>query len=518
MTKEDSAGSHLKTIVKGAGIFIVGTIISRVLTYITRIFIARYFGSEDYGLFNLGLSIIGFSLVFCLVGLPLGVRRYIAYHYTKGENSIVKGVIILSLLISGGISVVVSGLIFLLSDEISESVFHYPAFGYALKIFAISIPFAALNQILISVFIGFKKLKYMVYTDRILSNFFKLIFILIFGLLGYGIVGLAMGNTLGLLLTFFVALYFLEKKVFSLKTNIKPIFLKKELIFFSIPLMLSSLMNSILARVDTLMLGYFRSAREVGIYNAAIPTSQLLYMVTSSLGMLLIPVLTELYAKNQKDSLKTVYKTVVKWAVYLNLPIFLIISIFSKQVLNIMFGSEYMSGYLALSILSIGFFVNTISFGADSLLAMAKKTPAIFMASFIASTLNIILNFSLIPFYGIVGAAIATSSSYLAYSTVLIIYSWYKIGISPFSIPMLKSIPIGFLALSTVYGLAKLLFLSFNIYILVVLLILFILLYIVLLLFLCGLQREDIIILKAIEKKIGFKNKRIRMFVKRFMK
>ena len=99
-----------------------------------RIFIARFFGSEDYGLFNLGISIVGFSLVFCLIGLSIGVRRYIAYHYAKGEKSIVKGVIILSLLVSGGISLLISGFIFILSDSIAEEVFHYPTFGYALKI------------------------------------------------------------------------------------------------------------------------------------------------------------------------------------------------------------------------------------------------------------------------------------------------------------------------------------------------------------------------------------------------
>ena len=99
-------------------------------------------------------------------------------------------------------------------------------------IFAISIPFAALNQILISIFIGFKKLEYMVYTDRILSNFFKLTFIIIFGLLGFGIIGLAMGNTLGVFFTFLISIYFLEKRVFSIRNAIKPIFLKRKLYFF----------------------------------------------------------------------------------------------------------------------------------------------------------------------------------------------------------------------------------------------------------------------------------------------
>ncbi len=217
MREEIHTGSHLKIILKGAGIFILGTLISRILTYITRIFIARYFGSESYGLFNLGLAIVGFSIVFCLIGLPLGVQRYIAYYSARGENGIVKGILIFSLIVSGGISIIISGLIFILSDVIAKSAFNSPDFGFALKIFAISIPFAALSQILFSAFIGFKKLKYMVYTERIASNLFKLIFIILFGIFGYGIVGLALGNTLGLLVTFLLALYFLENKVFSLK-------------------------------------------------------------------------------------------------------------------------------------------------------------------------------------------------------------------------------------------------------------------------------------------------------------
>ncbi len=129
----------------------------------------------------------------------------------------------------------------------------------------------------------------MVYTDRILSNFFKLTFIIIFGLLGFGIIGLAMGNTLGVFFTFLISIYFLEKRVFSIRNAIKPIFLKKEIIFFSAPLMLSSLMHSILARVDTLMIGYFRTASEVGVYNAAIPTSQLLYYGDELLGHVISP-------------------------------------------------------------------------------------------------------------------------------------------------------------------------------------------------------------------------------------
>ena len=50
--------SSLKKIVRGAGIVFLGLIASKTISYFYRIFIARYFGPEDYGLFSIALSII----------------------------------------------------------------------------------------------------------------------------------------------------------------------------------------------------------------------------------------------------------------------------------------------------------------------------------------------------------------------------------------------------------------------------------------------------------------------------
>ncbi|GBE18160.1 stage V sporulation protein B [archaeon BMS3Abin16] len=510
--------TSLKTVVKGAGIFFIGAVLSRFITYFTRIFIARYFGPADYGLFSLGLAIIGFAGAFAVLGLPAGVTRYISYYRSKKEEAQVKGVLIFSLFAVALVSCIFGGALFLVSPQIAIIVFHKPELTNVFRIFAISVPFAALSSVLTSSFEGFQDIKYRVYTERIILNVLKLVSIVFFGVLGYGVLGIVWGYTLATVLTFFIALYFLESRVFSLRTKIKPIYIKREMLVFSLPLMLAGFMSTIMTRIDTVMLGYFRSAVEVGIYNAAVPTAQILNIATSSMAVLFLPVITELYARGQKEPLEVVYKTVTKWTFYLNLPVLLIMVFFSPQVMNLMFGPEYIAGYLALSILATGLFTGTLSFAPYYLLTMSKNTRTIFFISIVATLINVVLNWVLIPVYGLVGAAMATAATYLVNLVLLLAYSWHIMRISPFSTGLMKSIPAGLLSMAAVYLVGGLIFKSFGGYLLFLLFLLFMILYVVLILLFSGLQREDIEILKAIEKKTGLRSEPIRNVIKKFIK
>lgn len=69
----------------------------------------------------------------------------------------------------------------------------------------------------------------------------------------------------------FLAFYFLEKKVFPLlKSDIKAVSMKKELFLFSFPLVFSGIAGMITTWTDTLMLGYFCTASDVGISDTAL--------------------------------------------------------------------------------------------------------------------------------------------------------------------------------------------------------------------------------------------------------
>jgi O-antigen/teichoic acid export membrane protein len=516
---QDKEGiTSLKMVVKGAGIFFIGAVLSRFITYFTRIFIARYFGPEDYGLFSLGLAVIGFAGAFAVLGLPTGVTRYVSYYRSKKEEAQVKGVLVFSLFVVALVSCIFGGVLFLVSPQIASIVFHNPELTKVFMVFAISVPFTALSSILTSSFEGFQDIKYRVYTERIILNVLKLVFIVFLGVLGYGVLGIAFAYTLATVLTFFIALYFLETKIFSLRSKIPAIYIKKEMLVFSLPLMLAGFMKTIMTRIDTVMLGYYRTAGEVGVYNAAVPTAQILVIATSSMAVLFLPVITELYVKGQKELLEVVYKTVTKWAFYLNLPVFLIMVFFSRQVMALMFGLEYISGSLALSILAVGFFTVSMSFTPYYLLIMSKKTRSIFIISLFATLINVVLNWTLIPIYGLEGAAMATAVTYFMNSILLFGYSYHIMQISPFSTALMKSIPAGLLSMAPIYLIGRVILPSLGGYLLLLFFILFFGLYTVLVLLLSGIQPEDVEILKAFEDKTGIRSEAIRNIIKKFVR
>ena len=59
--------SHLKVIAKTSLIVFVGLLVSKILTYLYRIIIARYFGPEIYGLFSLALTIVSLFIIIAFV-------------------------------------------------------------------------------------------------------------------------------------------------------------------------------------------------------------------------------------------------------------------------------------------------------------------------------------------------------------------------------------------------------------------------------------------------------------------
>ena len=92
-----------------------------------------------------------------------------------------------------------------------------------------------------------------------------------------------MGLGLAIIVMPFIAFYFLEKKVFPVfKMKVKVILEDKELFAFSFPMLFACIAGLVMGWTDTLMLGYFASSADVGIYNAALPTAQLIRSIPAA--------------------------------------------------------------------------------------------------------------------------------------------------------------------------------------------------------------------------------------------
>jgi O-antigen/teichoic acid export membrane protein len=375
-------------------------------------------------------------------------------------------------------------------------------------------------QILIFGFRGFKEVKYQVYTERIFLNAAKLITVVIFGLLGFGAIGLALSYTLSNIVSFIFAAYLFQKKVFPfVSSTFKAINTTKELITYSLPMLFSGFLGGfVITNIDTAMIGFFKNSFEVGIYNAALPTARLTGIVFAPLTVIFLPLISELYSNNKIRDLESVYKITFKWIFFFLSPLLLILLFYPHTIINFLFGKNYSSGSNALFFLSLGVTVRGLSSIHSSVLAMLKKTKIIFYITTLAASLNILLNWFLIQRIGITGAAIASFITFSFQYLLCFYFSYRFTKLIPFSRNLLKVLLASLTSFVIFYLISKLLLNFTKTKLIFFLLPGYLGLYLIFILIFKTLEEEDREILRIIEKRTGLKNRTLRNIIIKFVR
>ena len=508
----------LQKIAKGTGIIFIGTIIGMLLGFVGRIILVRYITQTEYGIYCLALVIISIFVTISTLGLQEGSTRYIAYFRGKKEEGKVRGVISSSIKIAIIASISLAVISFFISDFISISIFHTPALSTPIKIFSIAIPFTVLINVFIAIFRGFDRVDAKVYFNDILRPVLYLLFLIAVVLFGLSFLGVVYACVLSIAVTCVVfVIYMVKKSPLSLRSgNSVTNPMTKELLFFSVPLLAVSMLMMVMSWTDTLMLGYFKTPDVVGLYNAALPLANLLTVVIVSVGFLYIPIISQVYGKNQMEELKRSYAISTKWCFIGTLPIFFVLFLFPDVVLNLLFGSRYIGAAVALQILAFGFIFNSY-FGTNyhTLIAIGKS-KFIMYCHLASSVTNISLNLLLIPSFGIKGAAIASGVSFAGVTILETIKLHRSSGLHPFTKNYLKITVLSILTILGFYVILKAL--PFISYLTILIFFpLFLIIYGSLIIFTKSFDKEDIEILLEIEKKSNINLALIKKILKRFM-
>ncbi|MFH1593034.1 MAG: flippase [Candidatus Woesearchaeota archaeon] len=488
--------AYLEKIAKSAVLVFLGTLFGRLFGYLYVALVARL-GSVEYGLLSLGFAIVSFLIALSLFGLEGGIVRFVSFYRGKNDKQRIKGTITSSLKIVFPVSIALSLLVFILANWISVSLFHNPELAKILRIFSIIIPLMAVRNIFLSTFKAFQKSSY----DIGLREFgekgirFLLTFVVLF--LGFGVIGIAFVWIISVFITALLSFYLLQKVFPLIKSNIKAISHKKELLSYSLPLLFGGFLSTTLAWADIMLLGFFKDASTVGVYNVALPTAALIFVAPTAITYLFMPIITELFAKERIDEVKKMYKRVSKWVFFVNFPIFLLVFLFSKQILRVMFGQEYITAGVALSILSVGYLIYSLAYPSTYVIEMAKKTKLILLSTLFFTLFNVVFNVLLIPRYGILGAGIATSVSFVFGFILRVIFAYRILRVQPFLLNYLKAIVAGIGAVACVLFIVSYLRpLSF--FFLVASFVLFLGIYWLLLILIGGLDIEDKSLIRGI--------------------
>ena len=181
-----------------------------------------------------------------------------------------------------------------------------------------------------------------------------------------------------------------------------------ESLSFSLPLIPHLIMASGLVVADRFILAHYHDLSEVGIYSLAYSFGMVMYLVTQSLSQAWLPMFYELAGQGRRKVLGDVCS---------GLAIFLVALaclgiLFSPLFVHIALDDRYRAAARIVPLVIMGYLFHALFSLFDLSILNAKRTASVFAISLVALIANLALNLSMVPRWGMYGAAWATTIAY----------------------------------------------------------------------------------------------------------
>ena len=362
--------------------------------------LTKTLGVHDYGIWIQIVVTISLIAPFATLMLPGAMVRFLAGE--KNKKEIQEGFFSTSVLVFF-ISMSFSILLIILSEPFAENLL---GDGKDLiKIVALIIPIWSLNLVFLDFFRTFQQIKtYAVFT--ILEAYGDVALIAYFVLSGYGIFGAVLS-----LLIVRAFLFLIMGCLIIIQIGVKlPNFSRlTDYISFSLPILPSALSAWVVSSSDRYVIGFFMGAVFVGFYSPGYAVGSIINMYIGPLAFILFPVLSKMYDEKKYEDVKIYLRYSLKYFLMLAIPSAFGLSLLSKPILMILSTPEIASqGYLITPFVA----VSALLYGAyvifTQIINLVKKTKITGAIWMIAAVLNLGLNIVVVPYIGILGAAITT--------------------------------------------------------------------------------------------------------------
>jgi O-antigen/teichoic acid export membrane protein len=221
--------------------------------------------------------------------------------------------------------------------------------------------------------------------------------------LGYEAAGLAAGAVVGLIIAALIEIRFLD--LHFKRFTIEHI---KKLSTFSFWIFLTSGGMLVFTQADTILIGYFMSNSDVGIYRIVFQFTSIATLTTYALRNTLWPRISRWGKLENTCLIEASLSRAISYSLVLAIPVFTGGILLGDKLLFFFYGEEFIAGYAALVVLLAVQIVNVFQYFFTMYLDALDRPKQSFKVTVVGVIANIILNILLIPLIGIFGAAVAT--------------------------------------------------------------------------------------------------------------
>jgi O-antigen/teichoic acid export membrane protein len=399
------------SLVKDTGIYTITSIINAAIPFLLLPILTRYLTPEDYGITSMFTLLI--TLVSPFIGLSINgaiSRQY----YNKEEIDIWKYVFNCFVILI--VSTFFVCVIFLSSSAIISNLSSFPSDFLWLVIVYSFCQFV--TSIILSLWqVEKKALFYGLFLNSktLLTVLLSIIFVV--GL-DFGWEGSVYGQTIAsLIYAIFAFILLLKNKWISFSINMKYI---KNALTFGVPLIPHALSGSIISMTDRLFITNMVGLAATGIYTVGYQVGSIINILAFSFNNAYIPWLYERLKKNETN---TKIK-IVKFTYLYFISIFflaIILGVIAPYVLQIFLGKTFRGSSIYVIWVALGYAFNGMYLMVVNYIFYAQKTKFLALVTFITAIFNVILNFIFIRKNGAIGAAQATTLTFL----IKFLFVWF---------------------------------------------------------------------------------------------
>jgi O-antigen/teichoic acid export membrane protein len=436
-----SGNAAVKRVVNGGSVAFAIYVAAAGMAYCSQLAIARLVGVDSFGVYAYVTATMVVLAYFAALGFDVALLRFVPAYETQHRWDLLGGVINYALRRAGAVGIVVAviGIVVtaIRGSEMSSEVRDAFFVGFAL------VPVLALLWIRCSTVRAFGGVVWAIVPDRLVREG------IVIGLIALATLGLGLhldasevvmlmlvSSSMGLVLASLAMRHLWPRAA----ADVAPVYDAAAWRHVALPLLVIGGTEALMNRTGVLMLGWFGNIKDAGIYSLVFNIAFVVALPRTALNTLFAPAVSSLFTRKDQATLQALVTGAALRTLIAVAGIALVLAVLADPLLQ-WFGAGVEDGVTALRVLLLG---QTLAAGAGSQLYVMTMTghernaAGLLVMSAIA---NAIASAVFIRFFGLTGAAVATSLSLVIWNVAMAYFLWRRLQLLPGVFALLRWSP-----------------------------------------------------------------------------
>ncbi len=421
---------NIHQLIIGSGYSLFALVAVKGVDVVSSMIVARLLGPRNLGMFAIIKYLLELLCLFTALGIPTAMVKFLAesdagaqaisnkLQITSSKSQVVSTSLV-SMLIP---TFLTCGIVFWISDLIAQNIYHELSLGLLIRISVGTLFAMTLLMFGTSVLQGLQEIK-KISIARILNSVLGLpvvIFLVYYSGLKGAVISRAMVALIGIIV---IGWIFIHGSRFTIDGSLFTIdrsFLKR-LLNLAFPTFISGLVMVPALWIMTTRLSITKGFAQVGFFNVAYALMQIILFIPIAVGIPFVPKISQLNT-GEPEAISSIMFTSIYSVGIITLSISMVFAIFSKNILLLLYGAEYLDAWSILIPLATASFLASLGYIIGYYLIGIGKMWIGVAFNLIWFVILIGSSIPLISLYSAKGLGIAYLGSYTIATLIMLLF------------------------------------------------------------------------------------------------